>query len=105
MSCHHRPSSSPSPYLVLRWGMLLAVLEGCQDDFRGFHAYYRAYANVHGLMQWQQVRRWGRIFTPPGAESCATDADLDAAYALLLAGVQFCVARACFRSEYRWCPS
>ena len=78
--------SLATPAMRCRWGLLLSVLDGHHEDFRGFLAYYSAHVNSHGLMQWQQVSRGGRIYTESASQSCATDADLDAAYALLLAG-------------------
>ena len=62
------------------YGMLLAAYAGDQNLFNGLWTYYKANADGNGLMNW-------RIAGCSGATGSngATDADLDAAYALLVA--------------------
>lgn len=72
------------------YALLASVLADRRSDFGQFLLYYNTHENDQGLSCWQQVLRNSKIFTNPdtsgnGAGS-ATDGDLDAAYALLLAG-------------------
>jgi endo-1,4-beta-D-glucanase Y len=73
---------------MTRWGMLASVLADARHDFEGFLAFYEKHLNSSGLMSWQLVLRNKQVFVDPkgGGQSSATDGDLDAAYALLLAG-------------------
>ena len=66
------------------------MLADARADFEGLLAFYNAFPNEHGLMCWN-IARLGRdmeVHLDPakGARGSATDGDLDAAYALLLAG-------------------
>ena len=67
--------------------MLAAVLADRRQDLEGFLRFYERFPNWNGLMCWQIVADQGKlIVNPDGGSGCATDGDLDAAYALLLAG-------------------
>ncbi|DBA92104.1 TPA: hypothetical protein ACH3X1_015830 [Trebouxia sp. C0004] len=72
------------------YGLLASVLSDQRGDFDQFLLFYNHFENSQGLMCWQQVKRNGKILTNPdedaNATSSAPDGDLDAAYALLLAG-------------------
>lgn len=76
--------------------MLISVLSNQRDDFDKLFAFYQDHTTTQGLMVWQQLldsndqiydvtdkNSTNAIYTP------ATDGDLDAAYALLLAGATF----------------
>ena len=73
--------------------MLIAVLARQLDDFKGFLLFYEQFLNQKGLMSWQLCRTSGPVYVNPENGGCnaATDGDLDAAYALLLAGNGFAV--------------
>ena len=73
---------------LCRWGMLIAVLARQHQDFKGFLLFYEQFLNQKGLMSWQLCRTSGPVYVNPENGGCnaATDGDLDAAYALLLAG-------------------
>lgn len=70
--------------------MLIAVLARQHEDFKGFLLFYEQFLNQKGLMSWQLCRTSGPVYVNPenGGSNAATDGDLDAAYALLLAGIQ-----------------
>jgi endo-1,4-beta-D-glucanase Y len=63
------------------YGMLLTVIHDEQTIFDGLWQYYKNNSNFHGLMHWQ---RSGCEGTASG-DNAATDADLDAAMALVMA--------------------
>jgi endo-1,4-beta-D-glucanase Y len=63
------------------YGMLLTVLHGEQNIFDGLWQYYQNNVDTNGLMHWQ---RGGCAGTQSG-DNAATDADLDAAMALVMA--------------------
>jgi len=65
------------------YGMLLTVGHGDQADFDALWAYYKAHSS-NGLMGWQ-VNGCGGVQDP----NAATDADLDAAMALIQAGCKW----------------
>ena len=70
-----------------RWALLIAVLADEQTDFAGFLAFYERFPTSRGLMCWQILDQGGQlVVNPDGGSGCATDGDMDAAYALLLAG-------------------
>lgn len=62
------------------YGMLLAVGQGDQETFEGLWLYAQDHFNNLGLMDWD-IGASGEVV----GEGSATDADLDMAYALLLA--------------------
>ncbi|KAL0041273.1 hypothetical protein WJX77_010658 [Trebouxia sp. C0004] len=72
------------------YGLLASVLANRRIDFDKFLIYYNEQENDQGLSCWQQVLRNNKIFTDPDPSNngcgSATDGDLDAAYAVLLAG-------------------
>ncbi|WFD31199.1 hypothetical protein MSPP1_002233 [Malassezia sp. CBS 17886] len=68
------------------YAMLIAVLHGNQADFDSLLAFFLAYRNNHGLMNWQvRMDKHGRLYVESDAEDCATDGDIDIATALFLA--------------------
>jgi endo-1,4-beta-D-glucanase Y len=70
------------------YGMLMAVSLDDRAVFDGLWAYYTANVNEHGVMHWQ---RGGCAGTQPSQNSNngATDAELDAAMALLMANCRW----------------
>ncbi|KAL3157183.1 hypothetical protein ABBQ38_001422 [Trebouxia sp. C0009 RCD-2024] len=87
---HSQPIDAVTVSEASGYGLLASVLADHKDDFDQFLSFYHHYENSQGLMCWQQVLREGKIFTnsdpDANATSSAPDGDLDAAYALLLAG-------------------
>ncbi|KAL3134950.1 hypothetical protein ABBQ32_007910 [Trebouxia sp. C0010 RCD-2024] len=87
---HLKPKDSVTVSEASGYGLLASVLADRKSDFRRFLTYYNDQENEHGLACWQQVLRNEKIFTDPksgyNSANSATDGDLDAAYALLLAG-------------------
>lgn len=79
------------------YGMLITVfMAGYDPDaqtiFDNLFRYYQAFPSVFtaSLMGWQQVLEDGRIIpNPEGGDDSATDGDLDIAFALLLADLQW----------------
>ena len=71
--------------------MLVSVLMGKEDDFKSILAFYEHFTNKNsGLMSWS-ISETGFFQTIEiGDPNSATDGDLDAAYALLLAGESIC---------------
>jgi endo-1,4-beta-D-glucanase Y len=67
------------------YGMLLAVNFDDQQLFDDFLGYYSAHLDQYGLMHW-----WIGNNCQVLGSGCATDADEDVAYALLLADKQWC---------------
>lgn len=82
--------------------MLIAVLARQHGDFRGFLMFYEQFLNQKGLMSWQLCRTSGPVYVNPENGGCnaATDGDLDAAYALFLAGMN-----SAYIQLLRTCPS
>jgi endo-1,4-beta-D-glucanase Y len=72
----------------IAYGMLAAVGNGDQELFDGFWQYYQANLDNQGLMHW---KRAGCAGTKPddNSDNAATDADIDAAMALLQAECRF----------------
>ena len=66
--------------------MLVSVLMGKENDFKSILAFYEHFTNNKGLMKWSISETGFFQKALAGDESSATDGDLDAAYALLLAG-------------------
>lgn len=79
------------------YGMLITVLmAGFDADakvyFDGLFRFYKAHPSSINprLMAWQQIRdSSGNVVDTPGSVDSATDGDMDIAYALLLAGLQW----------------
>jgi endo-1,4-beta-D-glucanase Y len=72
-----------SQYIVsegIAYGMLLSVGMGDREVFDGLWAYYRDHRNGNGLMNWRY-----EVCGGGAGEGGASDADLDAAMALVLA--------------------
>ena len=71
-----------------RFGMLASVLMGKEDDFKSILAFYEHFTNNNGLMSWRISEEgfYQEITVGDQDKGSATDGDLDAAYALLLAG-------------------
>jgi endo-1,4-beta-D-glucanase Y len=63
------------------YGMLLTVIHDEQPIFDGLWQYYKNNRDSHGLMHWQRSGCEGA----PSGDNAATDADLDAAMALVMA--------------------
>ena len=72
--------------------MLASVLMGKEDDFKGILAFYEHFTNSSGLMSWSISEEgfYQKIMVGKYDTGSATDGDLDAAYALLLAGKPKC---------------
>jgi endoglucanase len=72
------------------YGMVLAAYMGDHALFDSMFHYFKAHpsAKAPHLMAWKQTLRNGRMRNIEGSDS-ATDSDLDIAYALLLAHVQW----------------
>jgi endoglucanase len=72
------------------YGMVIAAYMADKPVFDSMRSYFRAHPSVNAphLMAWKQTLRNGRMVNVEGADS-ATDGDLDIAYALLLADVQW----------------
>lgn len=72
------------------YGMVLAAYMADQSVFDSMFRYFRAHPSMNAphLMAWKQTLRNGRMVDVEGADS-ATDGDLDIAYSLLLAHVQW----------------
>jgi endo-1,4-beta-D-glucanase Y len=73
-----------------RYGMLVSVLMGKEDDFKAFLSFYEHFRNSpnsRDLMSFQQAEDsdYGFMRSVGYNASSATDGDLDAAYALFLA--------------------
>src|SRR5262249_36018483 len=87
--------SSSGPYTVSEahgYGMLITVIMAghdpkARDIFDGMYAYYAAHGSTNNktLMAWAQDEQCANT----GGADSATDADLDIAYALLLADRQW----------------
>ncbi len=72
------------------YGMLLALHFGDHALFDGLWAYFQKYLNANGLMAWRVNARGVVVSAPPNDDhTAATDGDLDAAYALVLAHLQW----------------
>jgi endo-1,4-beta-D-glucanase Y len=65
------------------YGMLLAAYAGDKDLFDGLWTYYKASSDANGLMNWK------RQGCSPNQSNAATDADEDAAMALVVAEYQW----------------
>jgi endoglucanase len=72
------------------YGMVLAAYMADKTVFDSMYRYFKAHPsqNASHLMAWKQTLKDGRMVNIEGRES-ATDGDLDIAYALLLANVQW----------------
>jgi endo-1,4-beta-D-glucanase Y len=68
----------------IAYGMLMAVAVGDRSTFDGLWKYYREHRNGNGLMNWLQAPCGGEI-----GGNGASDADLDAAMALILADSRY----------------
>ncbi len=78
----------------IAYGMLIFVYmdnakNNTQLDFDKTWAYYKANSNDHGLMNWKVNAFTGNVAAGQGNANGATDADLDAAQALLMAYKQW----------------
>lgn len=79
----------------IAYGMLVFVYmdnatNSCQDEFDKLWNYYKFNSNGHGLMNWKVNAFTGQVTAPTsGNANGATDADLDAAQALLMAHKQW----------------
>jgi endo-1,4-beta-D-glucanase Y len=93
-------SSTPDAVTVSEahgFGMLTLVLMAgydvsAQKIFDGMYRFYKAHPSINdpALMAWQQVDRGGKIINnPDGGNDSATDGDLDIAYALYYAYLQW----------------
>ena len=69
----------------IAYGMLLAVIASDQPVFDRLWNYYYARRNAQGLMNW----RYAGCDATPLANNAATDAELDAAMALIMASTRF----------------
>ncbi len=79
---HDDPNNTVSEGIA--YGMLLSVYAGDKTLFDGLWAYYKQWSNNKGIMNWRIVG-CNNISGYNGA----TDAELDAAMALIIAGVQW----------------
>jgi hypothetical protein len=72
------------------YGMVLAAYMADQTVFDSMFHYFKAHPSMNAphLMAWKQTLKNGRMVNVEGADS-ATDGDLDVAYSLLLADVQW----------------
>jgi endo-1,4-beta-D-glucanase Y len=72
------------------YGMVLSAYMGDQATFNSMYGYYTKHYSDNGphLMAWKQTLSGGTMKDVEGADS-ATDGDLDIAYSLLLAHVQW----------------
>ena len=72
--------------------MLVSVLMGKEDDFKSILTFYEHFTNHNGLMSWRISEEgfYQNIVVGGSDQDSATDGDLDAAYALLLAGEPRC---------------
>ncbi len=72
------------------YGMVLAAYMADKSVFDSMFRYFRAHPSINAshLMAWKQTLKNGRMVDVEGADS-ATDGDLDIAYSLLLADVQW----------------
>ena len=71
--------------------MLVSVLMGKENDFKSILAFYEHFINRDsGLMSWSISETGFYQTIEVGDKNSATDGDLDAAYALLLAGEPDC---------------
>ncbi|HEX8018050.1 MAG TPA: glycosyl hydrolase family 8 [Flavobacterium sp.] len=68
----------------IAYGMLLSVYKGDKDLFDGLWLYYKDNVNANGVMNWR-INGCSGINGPNGA----TDAELDAAFALIVADYQW----------------
>lgn len=68
----------------IAYGMLLSVYAGDKERFDGFWKYFQNSMNHHGLMNWMTDGCNGNA-----RDNAATDADLDAAHALIIASEQW----------------
>ncbi|MEM9340649.1 MAG: glycosyl hydrolase family 8, partial [Bacteroidota bacterium] len=68
----------------IAYGMLLTAYAGDRTEFDGLWAYYQAFPNANGLMNWKINGCSGVI-----GFNAATDAELDAAMALIVADAQW----------------
>ncbi len=69
----------------IAYGMLLSAYHNEQDIFDGLWQYYKNNANGNGLMHWERVGCEGA----PSGDNAASDAELDAAMALIKASCQW----------------
>jgi endo-1,4-beta-D-glucanase Y len=72
------------------YGMVITAIMGDKSNFDALYKYYLAHPsqNNKNMMAWKQKKSNGKMVDTEGADS-ATDGDLDAAYALLLADKQW----------------
>jgi endo-1,4-beta-D-glucanase Y len=72
------------------YGMVLAAYLGDKAIFDSMFRYFKKHPSVNAahLMAWKQTLRSARMVNVEGGDS-ATDGDMDVAYALLLANVQW----------------
>jgi len=72
------------------YGMVISAYMGDKTTFDSMYTYYTKHPSVNAshLMAWKQTLSGGTMKNVEGADS-ATDGDLDIAYALLLADVQW----------------
>jgi hypothetical protein len=72
------------------YGMVLAAYLADRPLFNSMFRYFKAHpsVNARNLMAWKQTLQGGQMVSVEGGDS-ATDGDLDIAYALLLADVQW----------------
>jgi endo-1,4-beta-D-glucanase Y len=72
------------------YGMVITAIMGDKTNFDALYKYYLAHPsrNNKNMMAWKQKKSNGKMVDTEGTDS-ATDGDLDAAYALLLADQQW----------------
>lgn len=68
----------------IAYGMLLSAYAGDKETFDGLWAYYKKWSNANGVMHWK-IQGCEKINSSNGA----TDAELDAAMALIVAAKQW----------------
>jgi endo-1,4-beta-D-glucanase Y len=71
---------------AIGFGLLITVLENDRESFNKLYKFYTKYLNSNGLMSWRVNQQFQ---VSSGDSGSATDGDLDAAYALLIAGKKF----------------
>lgn len=76
---------------AIGYGMIIMVFmendsNKTQQYFDGFWNYYKNHSNTNGLMNWR-IGKDGKVL--PGGYGAATDAELDAAFALIMADKQW----------------
>lgn len=90
------------------YGMLASVLAAkrgvkTHTTFNQLYRYYRAHrvSKANPLMQWQQIKRQGKLTSVGSERNSATDGDLDIAYALILADKQWGSRKVNYRQAAR----